>query len=190
MQARHSLTTIEIFLLCLACCIAVSAVCGMRYRYAPGVEHESAFLRNYSPKPVIESFASNEVPLGMGDGIGSGAGWKSVTNKRTIDPMFAIRADRRTPLMTALGEDVAAQLIGNGSTIISRNGDPARGFQFSYKDGTSVGSVTLLPLTDRAGSSLHIPSEDGVKEVRASIAITEKWFARESDAAQASNLGP
>jgi hypothetical protein len=109
-----------------------------------------------------------------------------VTNERKIDPMFAIQTDMSTPLMTALSEDMAAQLTRDGSTIISRSGDPASAFHFSYKDGTSVGSVTLFPLSHQARSSLNPPLAEGVKEVRANIVISGKWFPQEPGAVQVS----
>jgi hypothetical protein len=187
MKARRSTVLVPMSLLLLVSIIAAGAVIGhQQYRYSPSVEHESSFLRNYSPGPVIELFAFKQDPPSIGDGTGSGAGRKFVTNERTIDLMFAIQTDIRTPLMTALSEDIAAQLTRFGSTIISRSGDPAVGFHFSYKDGTSVGSVTLLPLSDRARSSLNPPLAEGVKEVRANIVISEKWFPEESGAVQAS----
>jgi hypothetical protein len=78
------------------------------------VEHESTFLRNYSPRPVIESFAFKQDALSMGDGVSSGAGSKFVTNERKIDSSFAVQSDMRTALMTALSGDVAAQLTRDG----------------------------------------------------------------------------
>ena len=186
MKGRRSTVLDLIFLLILVGVIAAGVAIGhLRYRYSPSVEHESAFLRYYSPRPVIELFAKQD-PLGIGDGTGSGAGWKFVTNERKIDPTFAIQTDMSTPLMTALSEDMAAQLTRAGARIISRSGDPASGFHFSYKDGTSVGNVTLLPLSDQARSSLNPPLAEGLKAVHANIVISEKWFPQEPDAVQAS----
>jgi hypothetical protein len=186
MKARRSTVLNPIFfLLLVGFIVAVATIGHLQYRYSPGVEHESTFLRTYSPRPVIELFAKQN-SLSIADGIGSGAGWKFVTNRRKIEPMFAIQTDMSTPLLTALSEDMAAQFTRVGATIISRNGDPASGFHFFYKDGTSVGSVTLLPLSDQARSSLNSPLGERVKEVRANIVISEKWFAQDSDAVQAS----
>ena len=187
MKARRSTVLAPIaFLLLVDVIVAVAAIGHLRYRYSPSVEHQSAFLRNYSPRPVIELFAFRQVPLSIGDGTSSAAGWKFVTNERKIDPTFAIPTDMRIPLMTALSEDMAVQLTRDGSTIISRSGDPASGFHFSYKDGTSVGNVTLLPLSDQARSSNHPPLAEGLKEIRASIVISEKWFPQEPGAVRAS----
>ena len=187
MKARRSTVLDLIFLLILIGVIVAGASIGhLRYRYSPSVEHESAFLRNYSPRPVMESFAFKQDPPSIEDGVGSGAGGKFVTNKRTILLMFAIQTDMGPALMNALNEDMAAQLTRIGSTIISRSGDPARGFHFSYKDGTSVGNVTLLPLSDQARSSHNPPLSEGLKEVRASIVISEKWFPQEPGAVRAS----
>ena len=187
MKARRSAVLDLIFLLILVGVIAAGVAIGhLRYRYSPSVEHESAFLRYYSPRPVMESFAFKQDPPSIGDGVGSGAGGKFVTNERTIVLMFAIQTDMGPALMNALNEDMAAQLTRIGTTIISRSGDPARGFHFSYKDGTSVGNVTLLPLSDQARSSNHPPLAEGLKEIRASIVISEKWFPQESGAVRAS----
>lgn len=166
--------------------ITVAVISHLRYRYSPSVEHESTFLRNYSPRPVIESFAFKKDALYMGDGTGSGAGSKFVTNERKIDSSFSVQSDMRTQLMNALSGDMVAQLARNGATIISRRGDPASGFHFVYKDATSVGSVTLLPLSDQARSSLIATLADGVKDVRANIVISEKWFPQEPGAEKAS----
>ena len=187
MKARRSTVLVPISLLLLVgVIVAAEAIGHLRYRYSPSVEHESTFLRNYSPRPVIELFAFKQGPLSILDGTSSGAGWKFVTNERKIDPTFAIQTDMRTPLMTALSEDVAVQLSRDGSTIISRSGDPASGFHFSYKDGTSVGSVTLLPLSDQAWSSPNPALAEGVRVVRANIVISERWFPNEPGAVQAS----
>jgi hypothetical protein len=187
MKARRSTVLDLIFLLILVGVIAAGVAIGhLRYRYSPSVEHESAFLRYYSPRPVMESFAFKQDPPSIGDGVGSGAGGKFVTSERTIVLMFAIQTDMGPALMNALNEDMAAQLTRIGSTIISRSGDPARGFHFSYKDGTSVGNVTLLPLSDQARSSNNPPLAEGLKEIRASIVISEKWFPQEPGAVRAS----
>jgi hypothetical protein len=185
MKARRSTVLVPISLLLLVGVIVAVAAIG-HLRYFPSVEHKSTFLRNYSARPVIELFAFKQGPRSIGDGTSSGAGSKFVTNERKIDLMFAIQTDMRTPLTTALSEDMAARLTREGSTITSRSGDLASGFHLFYKDGTSVGSVTLLPLSDRAWPSLNPRLAEGVKVVRASIVISEKWFPQESGAVQAS----
>jgi hypothetical protein len=80
MKARRSTVLDLIFLLILVGVIVAGAAIGqLRYRYSPSVEHESAFLRNYSPRPVMESFAFKQDPPSTADGVGSGAGGKFVT---------------------------------------------------------------------------------------------------------------
>jgi hypothetical protein len=153
------------------------------YRYAPSLEHESAFLRDYSVRPVIEPFAVKAVPIGLGDGIGSKAGRRFVTNERTVDPTVAIRPDMRLPLMTALYEDLCAQLIRNGATIIARRGNPQEGFHLTYRDGLSAGTITLPPLADRNRPN---PVPEGTKLVGTAIVISEKWFPNETNAIRAS----
>jgi hypothetical protein len=153
------------------------------YRYTPSLEHESVFLRNYSPRPVLESFAVQH-SIEIADGIGSGSGRKFVTNERTIDPTFAIQADLRPSLMTALSEDLAAQLVRNGATIVAKRGGPQGEFRLSYRDGTSAGSVLSYPFTDWLNQSGPVTA--GTQKVCAHIVISEKWFPREIDAIRAS----
>lgn len=152
------------------------------YRYTPGPEHESVFLQNYSPRRMIQSFA---VPysIEIGTGTGSGAGSKFVTNERTIDPTFAIQADRRPSFMTALSEDLAAQLMGNGAMIVTKKVGPQGECRLFYRDGTSAGSVVSFPLTD-GPNQMAFPTA-GTRIVRAHIVISEKWFPSELDAIRA-----
>ena len=153
------------------------------YRYTPSPEHESAFLRDYSPAPVVKSFA---VPysIEMSTGVSSGAGSKFVTNERTIEPTFTVETDRGQSFMTAISEDVAAQLIKDGATIVSKKIGPQGQFQLSYRDGTSAGSVATSPLAEVPGQSG--PPTAGTRRVRAHIVISEKWFPKEVDAVRAS----
>lgn len=182
MKARRHTVLVLVTLLLLSGFVVANT---LRYRYSPSPEHESAFLRNYSPRPVIELFAKQD-PINLGGGIGSGSGWKFVTNQRTINTIFAMEADRRASLMNALSEDMAALLTRNGAKILSRSGNTASGFHFSCKDGTSTGSVTLLPLSYTDRTSSNPPLAEGLKAVRADIVFSEKWFPQESGALQAS----
>ena len=112
MKARRSTVLVPIsFLVLVGVIVAVGAIGHLRYRYSPSVEHQSAFLRNYSPRPVIELFAFKQDPLSIGDGAGSGAGWKFVTNERKIGPTFAIQTDIRTPL----SEDLVVLIFSRGN---------------------------------------------------------------------------
>ena len=125
---RHTVLVLVTLLLLIGFVVANT----LRYRYSPSPEHESAFLRNYSPRPVIELFAKQD-PINLGSGIGSGSGWKFVTNQRTINTMFAMEADRRASLMNALSEDMAALLTRNGAKFSRGAGTPQADFTFPIK---------------------------------------------------------
>jgi hypothetical protein len=185
MRSRRPAVVVLECLLLLVVAVVASDWIARRfvYRYTPGLEHESLFLRNYSPRPVIESF-NVQRSIEIADGIGSSAGRKIVTNVRTISPAFAIQADCRPSLMTALSENLAAQLVRNGGNIVASGGDPQGEFRLSYRDGTSAGSVMVYPFTDWLSQSG--PMTAGTQEIRAHIVISEKWFPREIDAIRAS----
>ena len=67
----------------------------------PTPEKESAFLKNYSPQPVIEQFECN-LPSSYAHPIESSAGRKFVTNKAEFESFFAMRSDKWMPLMNTL----------------------------------------------------------------------------------------
>lgn len=152
------------------------------YRYTPSPEHESAFLRDYSPRSVIKYFAF-PYSVEIGTGVSSSAGRKFVTNERIVDPTFTIQADLRPSFMTAMSEDLTAQLIRAGATIVANRVGPQGERQLFYRDGTSAGSVVSYPLLDGQNAF----SSAGTQKVRAHIVITEKCFPRENDAIQASS---
>jgi len=151
--------------------------------YSPSQDHESVFLREYSPRPVIESFAA-PYSLEIGDGVSSAAGSRFVTNERTIDSTFAVKAGNSPAFMTAMSENLAAQFMRRGARIVARKVGPRGEYQLAYLDGTSAGSVSCFPLANE-------PSQSGIpaswtNRVRARIVISEKWFPTEKDAAGAS----
>jgi hypothetical protein len=153
------------------------------YLYSPSSEHESVVLREYSARPVIESIA---VPysIEMGEGISSAAGSKFVTNERTIDSTFAVKTDHSLSFMNAMSEDVAAQFIQKGATIVAKRVGPQGEYQLAYRDGTSAGSVACFPLADVQSQSRLLTT--GARKVRAHIVISEKWFPKEVEAIRAS----
>jgi hypothetical protein len=183
---RPVVVAIECLLLLVGSIVLVEAIGRLQYRYTPSSEHESAFLRNYTPKPAIESFAFKGDPLELGDGVGGSAGREFVTTKRKIEAAFAIYSDMRPAAMNTLKEDLLAQLARNGSTIISKQGDSTIGFQFSYKNGASAGAVALLPFSDQVRSSHNFRLPEGLQEVRVNIVISEKWFSQDPATVQAS----
>jgi hypothetical protein len=186
-KARQpAVVVILVLMLLVGLLTAAATFAHWSYRYSPGLGHESVLLREYNPRLVIESLAVEDNPIRLSGQVGSGAGRNFVTNERKINPMFAIRTDMRPQLMAALNEDVIVQLVRHGGTILSRSGDPQAGFRLTYRDGTSVGTVTLLPFADDNQSNQGGALPEGTRAVRAEVVISEKWFPDKTTAIRAS----
>ena len=154
-------------------------------------ETESAFLKNYTPINVLNRF--NDGQASYSGGRGAAAGHDSVTHTATFDGGFALCSEKFMPLMDALSDDVAAQLVGNGARILSQIGEPPAGFHFDYKLGKTVGSVTISPLglpphVSRTPSTLSrsMPQPNCMVEVHTSIEVAEKWFPKDPGLIQVS----
>lgn len=166
--------------------VANTMIAKSLYKYEPSAEHESAFLHNYNVKSVVAPFALKDDGVSVADGTGSGSGREFVTNKREIEAMLATQTDMRPSLMAALNNDLAAQLLANRAIITAKSGDPGHGFRFTYRDGTSAGTVTLSPLEKGQPNHRSLPLPEGTQSIRARIVISEKWFPAEDAAVRAS----
>ena len=162
---------------------AISRIDGV-FSYYPTQERQSAFLRNYSPVPVISRWAIETD--GTDAGAGSERGEKFVPSEGERSATFVMDSEKNLPLMNALRDDIAAQLLTDGATILSRSGDAGSGFRFAYRIGSNEGLATLLPLTIDRRVMRNRPLPDGEREFDADIRISEKWVPREAEAIQAS----
>ena len=146
-------------------------------------ETESAFLKNYTPTNILNRF--NEGQASYSGGRGAAAGHDSVTHTARFDGNFALCSEKFMPLMDALSDDVAAQLVGNGARILSQIGEAPAGFHFDYKLGKTVGSVTISPLelpphvSGTSTLSRSMPHPNCMVEVHTSIEVAEKWFPKD-----------
>lgn len=140
-------------------------------------ETESSFLKNYTPTNVMKRF--NEGRGVTGSGGTAGFDHDSVTHTANFDGYFALRSEEFWPLMNALRDDVAAQLVGNGARILSQIGEARTGFHLDYKLGKTVGSVTIAPLELTPILSRMEPVPNGVVDVYTRIDVAEKWFPKE-----------
>lgn len=148
-------------------------------------ETESAFLKNYTPQHVIERFQCNE-SSSHGRGSGGGAGKDFVTHQASFNWFFAMRSDKLLPLMTALNDDLTAQLSLNGAQILSRSGDARTGFRYDYRLGKSIGSVTISPVSLDSGIHRATPLPKCMVDVATKVELAEKWYPKEQTAMQAS----
>lgn len=158
------------------------------HTFSPTLETESAFFKNYTPTNALNRF--NDGQASYTSGRGGVAGYDSVTHTADFHGDFALCSENFMPLMDALKDDVAAQLLRNDAQIVSRIGEASAGFHFDYKLGKIVGSVTISPLElppHVSGTfSRSMPHPKCMVEVRTSIAVTEKWFPKDPGLIQVS----
>lgn len=157
---------------------------------SPTPETESEFLKNYTPTNVLNRF--NDGQASYSNGRTAGAGYESVTHTANFEGYFALCSEKFMPLMDALRDDVAAQLVGNGARILSQIGEAPAGFHFDYKLGKTVGSVTISPLelpphvSGTGTLSRSMPHPNCMVDVRTRIDVAEKWFPKEPGLTQVS----
>jgi hypothetical protein len=184
MKSRRVLIALSVLLLAVSLG-AVPIVWDRLHTLYPTTETESLFLKNYTLKNVIEKFEDKRGVTT--DSYKSGeAGRKFVTHTARFDGCFALRTEKWMPLMNALNDDVATQLVEYGATIFSQSGDPRQGFQFDYQLDKTVGSLTILPLASTSDVHRRMPLPTGTLDVRISIELTEKWFPKEPSMIRAS----
>ena len=145
------------------------------------LETGSAFLKNYTPTNVLNRF--NEGKASYSNGRGAAFGTDSVKHTANFEGSFGLCSEKFVPLMDALSDDVAAQLVGNGASILSQIGEARAGFHFDYKLGKTVGSVTITPLeltpvepTSFLGHSTPVPN--CMVGVHIQINVAEDWFPK------------
>lgn len=143
--------------------------------FQPPPDRTSAFLKNYTPRPVIESFMSNEDGFGMGELKGGWSASRGNFNERELQPQFAIEAANQYLLMTAVKNDIDTQLANYGAVVLTQQGDLENGFTFTYKLGTTTGRVDLSPLGESPDSHLqrNTPLPDGIFDVMFTVKIAE-----------------
>src|SRR3954447_14635209 len=141
MKSPRVLISLSVLLLTI---VVVPPIWDRLHTFYPTAETESAFFKNYTPANVLDQFEEEGSGAQLG-GRTAAAGHDSVTRAATFDGYFALRSEKWMPLMDALRDDVAAQLVGNGARVLSEGGDARAGFHFDYKLGKTVGSVTISP---------------------------------------------
>ena len=156
----------------------------------PSPEMESSFIQNYTPKTVIDSFKDPGFGYGEGGGTGTGAGRNFVTHQREFDEHFTMHSDQEDALNNSLADDLSTQLTADGAQILSRTGEPGSVVVVEYKLDRSLGTVTLSPLVPDKGVRRNTPLPEGMADVIARVAITDKWFVGEKDVFEASLQNP
>ena len=143
----------------------------------PGPDNESAFLRGYDPKAVVEQYMTPNEHLGESRGSGGGAGVKSVTHSARFGEYFTIQKSLKGSFILAVNRDISQRLVVNGAQILREDGSPSTGFHFDYKTGNTVGSIAILPLAPEPDNR-SMPLPDLLEDVVLNIDVSETWFPK------------
>ena len=176
MKSPRVLITLSVLLLTVGV-VAVPLIWDRVHTFYPTPETESAFLKNYSPTNVLNRF--NDGQASSSSGRSAGAGYESVAHTANFEGYLALCSEKFMPLMDALRDDVAAQLVGNGARVLSQIGVAQAGFHFDYKLGKTVGSVTISPLELTPLLTQTIPRPNCMVGVHTRIDVAEKWSPKE-----------
>jgi len=113
----------------LTICIAVSVLALLHRRTVyPGPETQSAFLKNYAPRDVVEPFDSHQLNSQWSHHQSDAAGEGFATHEGGFQGKFAIRPEQWVSLMTALSDDASTQLSREGGRFLRGLVIPVRDF--------------------------------------------------------------
>jgi hypothetical protein len=173
MRSFRILVGLSVALLAICVAVGILAIWDGAHTLYP-------FLKNYTPKRVMEQFESTQLPSSYGHHSGSGAGREFVTHTAGFEWHSAMRSEKWALLMNTLKDDASAQLAAKGAQILSQSDDSREGFHFEYKLGKSVGTLTIAPLVITSPLLVQraAPLPDGTVDVTARIEQTEKWFPK------------
>ena len=145
----------------------------------PTPETESAFLKNYSPKNVIEQFQRKNEGANQTSSVSAAAGRKFASHESVFESRFVINSRDWMPLVVALDNDLLSQLSQEGAQIMGETGDPREGYRIEYQAEKTFGDVVVEPLklisvASVSGARAVLPDDEQAVGVR--ITIQEKWF--------------
>jgi hypothetical protein len=147
--------------------------------FYPTPETESAFMKNYSPKTVIEPFQCKDEGANQTNSVTAGAVRKFVSHESVFESNFVIKSRNWMPLMLALDDDLSSRLSRQGAEIVTHTGEPRDGYHTQYRTDKSVGEVALeslrlISVTSVSGPRAILRDDEQAVDLR--IAIREKWF--------------
>ncbi|MFP5236869.1 MAG: hypothetical protein ACLGSD_13285 [Acidobacteriota bacterium] len=147
------------------------------HMYHPGAENQSAFLRFYDPKPIVQKFMAPNKSYSESRSLGGAAGTKSVRHNASFGEFFPMRTECKSALIAALSDDTVRQLRQSGVRIVGRNGTSSTGIRFDYRTANTLGSVSIKPL--KQGRVVrNRPLCPGLEDVVVEVAINEEWFPK------------
>jgi hypothetical protein len=175
---RSRQVTIKIvtaLLIALSACLIWIVVANSRL-VSPKPENESAFLKTYTPKRVIDRFKAEEF-CEMATVTSGGAGRAFATHTEDFEPTFVIKTKDWVAVVQAMRDDIASTLTTRNAQILGESGNPIDGFQIRYAAGKSKGKVWVEPIKTVTTSLPFATVQSGSAKVTVHlrIHIDEKW---------------
>jgi len=155
-------------------------IAGMMWLYSQGAtvyatpENESAFLKSYDPRKIVEPFRCVGQSFHEGSSTGdNGTAPFFVSHKRGFDEFFPIKLADKVPLMQVVRRDLEWHLLQSGARILNETGSPNGGFQYAYVSGKSTGSVSIR-LNPDPGVFRNMPLPKGIEDIALNVDVEEK----------------
>ncbi len=166
---------------------AVALVSGwvQAHTFYPSPQNESAFLKSYSPQPVVDQFKCTDCFAQALGGTSAAAGREFVRRTVNYDWTFALRQEQQLDLMTALRTDLLERLNANGAQVLRQTANAHEGFRLEYSCGKNVGIISILPvdILQPKGAGKLKPK---LEQVTLHIVIDERWYPQRTAALEAS----
>jgi hypothetical protein len=165
--------TLAIVALAIGAVVAYQAVVDRFFTVHATPETESAFLKQYKPELVVDEFRLKS-SFGWQNSMSAGSGRESAIHSGDYQSDVAIDPGNWTSLMSAMNDDLSAQLSRSGAQILDQSGDVRDGYRFDYKLGKTFGSVVISPL-----KIVKVQQNPNCAIVHVNILIEEKYFRKE-----------
>lgn len=148
----------------------------------PTPENESAFLKAYTPKQVIDRFKAAEYSELLWE-TSNGAGYGFATHGKDFEPTIVVNSKDKVALMQAVRDDIVSELVEHLADVLQVSGSAAEGFTFKYRLGKSEGNVFIGGLQDAA----RLPQAQDPRSNPDNVTVTfrihidEKWIRHKPD---------
>jgi hypothetical protein len=161
----------------LVCVYSIFSLAIKAFTVYPTPETKSAFLKNYSPKDVIESFDTKQGGQGF-ESDGSNAHRGFATHQRDFTQIFHMQTDKRAEFMATIRAGILSQLRSQNAHIFAESSQADGSFKLKYVTGKTEGSVVLSPLENVQETPQERLGREGidVPKVLMHLHIDETWF--------------
>ena len=155
----------------------------------PTPETQSQFFKSYSPEETMKPFIIPGHLQPRFESTDSRAGRGIATHRKNVEAIFAVRADDRGDLVSAVFEDLLSRLKNTNARIVRLGGDASSGFDVEYASGKTRSRVMIEPPkiieaervvghpVSHSGRLVQPPPlKEGELPVSVRVTIEEKWY--------------